>query len=94
LDGELDPGLDSLQVGNEVAETAVTDAAAGATELAVKEPSAEEPAAPEPVYHRIVSGDTLLALALRYDTSVARLCELNGITRTTTLRIGRRLRIK
>ncbi len=47
-----------------------------------------------PVYHKIVSGDTLLALALHYDTTVAKLCDLNHITRTTTLRLGRNLRIK
>ncbi len=55
---------------------------------------APRPAAPEPVYHKIQSGDTLLALALRYNTTVAKICALNGITRTTTLRIGRNLRIK
>ncbi len=47
-----------------------------------------------PVYHRIVSGDTLLALALHYDTTVTRICEMNDITRTTTLRLGRDLRVK
>ncbi len=47
-----------------------------------------------PIYHRIVSGDTLLALALHYDTTVARICEMNDITRTTTLRLGRDLRVK
>jgi hypothetical protein len=35
-----------------------------------------------------------LALALRYDTTVAKICELNGITRATTLSLGRNLRIK
>ncbi len=42
----------------------------------------------------IVSGDTLLALAFQYGTSVAKICDLNGISRTTTLRLGRRLRMK
>ena len=45
-----------------------------------------------PVYHRIKSGDTLGALAKRYGTSVSKLCELNGITKTTVLRLGRSLR--
>lgn len=46
----------------------------------------------EPVYYRIQSGDTLGAIALRYGTTVAKLCELNGITKTTVLRIGRAIR--
>ena len=45
-------------------------------------------------YHRIKSGDTLGAIAIRYGTTVTRLCQLNGISRNTTLRIGRSLRVK
>jgi LysM repeat protein len=54
----------------------------------------ESVSASEPVYHRVVSGDTLLALAGQYGTTVAKICVLNNISRTTTLRIGRNLRIK
>ena len=46
----------------------------------------------EPVYYRIKSGDTLGAIAIRYGTTVAKLCELNGITRTTVLHIGQAIR--
>lgn len=46
----------------------------------------------EPVYHKIRSGDTLGAIAREYGTTVSKLCELNGITRTTILRLGRVLR--
>lgn len=46
----------------------------------------------EPVYYRIKSGDTLGAIAARYGTTVAKLCELNGITRTTVLHIGQAIR--
>ena len=46
----------------------------------------------EPVYHKIQSGDTLGAIAQKYGTTVSKLCELNGITRTTILRLGRTLR--
>ena len=45
-----------------------------------------------PVYHRIKSGDTLGTIARRYGTTVQKLCELNGITKTTVLRQGRTLR--
>jgi murein DD-endopeptidase MepM/ murein hydrolase activator NlpD len=44
------------------------------------------------VYHKVKSGDTLLSLARRYRTSVEKICRLNGIRRTTTLRIGQSLR--
>jgi murein DD-endopeptidase MepM/ murein hydrolase activator NlpD len=42
-------------------------------------------------YHRIKSGDTLGAIARRYGTSISNLCRLNGISKTTTLKIGRSL---
>lgn len=45
-----------------------------------------------PVYHRIQSGDTLGEIATRYGTTVRKLCELNGITKTTILRLGRSIR--
>lgn len=44
------------------------------------------------VYHRVKSGDTLGAIAMKYGTTVSKLCELNGITKTTTLKLGRSLR--
>lgn len=46
----------------------------------------------EPVYHRIQSGDTLGAIAMKYGTTVTKLCQLNGITRTTVLKLGRKIR--
>lgn len=45
-----------------------------------------------PVYHRVKSGDTLGAIASKYGTTVNKLCELNGIKRTTILKLGRSLR--
>lgn len=45
-------------------------------------------------YHTIKSGDTLGALAIKYHTSVNAICRLNGISPKTTLRIGRKLRVK
>lgn len=46
------------------------------------------------VYHVIKSGDMLGKLAIRYGVSIDQICRLNNITRTTTLRLGRQLRIK
>ena len=45
-------------------------------------------------YHRIKSGDTLVAIARKYGTTVTNICRLNGIKSTTTLRIGRSLRVR
>ncbi len=50
------------------------------------------PAGEGTVYHKIQSGDTLSAIALKYGTTVNKLCQLNGITPKTTLRLGRSLR--
>ena len=43
-------------------------------------------------YHRIRSGDTLGKIARLYGTTIERLCRLNGIKRTSILRIGQTLR--
>jgi murein DD-endopeptidase MepM/ murein hydrolase activator NlpD len=44
------------------------------------------------VYHRIKKGESLSEIALLYHTTVAELCRLNGLTRTSKLRIGQTLR--
>ena len=62
--------------------------AAAAAETAKKENKVEA------VYHKIVKGDTLYALALRYKTTVSAICKLNGINSKSVLRIGQQLRIK
>lgn len=45
-------------------------------------------------YYTIRKGDTLGAIAKRNGTTVSALCKLNGITPKTTLKIGRKLRVK
>lgn len=45
-------------------------------------------------YHKIRNGDTLSGLAVKYGTSVKRLCSMNGITPATVLRIGKRIRVE
>ena len=45
-------------------------------------------------WHIIRKGDTLSHIAVRYGTTVSNLCSLNGIKRTTILRIGKRLRFR
>ncbi|MCC8035764.1 MAG: LysM peptidoglycan-binding domain-containing protein [Rikenellaceae bacterium] len=48
----------------------------------------------EAVYHTIKSGDMLGKLAIRYGVSIDQICRLNGISRTTVLQLGRKLRIR
>lgn len=48
----------------------------------------------DPKYHRIKSGDSLYALALRNKTTVKKICALNGISPNKILRIGEKLRIR
>ena len=60
---------------------------------AEQEKAAREAAAAQ--YHTIRSGDTLGKIASRYGTTVNAICRLNpGLTARTTLRIGRRIRVK
>ena len=45
-------------------------------------------------YHKVRKGDTLGRIARRYHTSVKRLCALNRLRPNSTLKIGRRIRVK
>lgn len=45
-------------------------------------------------YYRIRSGDTLSSIARKHRTTVGQLCRLNKIRATTTLRVGRTLRVQ
>ena len=45
-------------------------------------------------YYKVKKGDTLDKIARRNGTTVKRLCQLNGLKQTSTLKIGQRLRVK
>jgi murein DD-endopeptidase MepM/ murein hydrolase activator NlpD len=45
-------------------------------------------------YHTVKSGDTLSAMAVRYKTTVSKICKLNGFTSGKKLKIGMRVRVK
>lgn len=61
---------------------------------AVKQPAEEPRSQSGAKYHTIKAGDTLYGIAKRYKTTIDKLCQLNGITKKTTLRAGRKLRVK
>jgi murein DD-endopeptidase MepM/ murein hydrolase activator NlpD len=46
------------------------------------------------MYHTVRKGDTLGKIAKRYGTTVGKLCKLNQMRSTQTLRVGQRLRYK
>ena len=48
----------------------------------------------EKIYHTVVKGDTLSKIARQHGTTVAKLCQLNNISTTTILKVGRKLRVK
>lgn len=45
-------------------------------------------------YHIVKRGDTLGRIAINNHTTVTKLCQLNGIKKTATLRIGQRIRVR
>ncbi len=45
-------------------------------------------------YYKVKSGDTLSAIATKHNTTIAAICKLNGIKQSTSLQIGRSLRVK
>lgn len=47
-----------------------------------------------PVYYTVKSGDSLYAIALKYHTTVDKLCALNNLKKNSILSIGKKLRVK
>ena len=45
-------------------------------------------------YHVVKSGDTLYEIALKYNTTLKKLCSLNGIREDKVLHVGEQIRIK
>ena len=52
------------------------------------------PAVSTDAYYTVRSGDNLSTIAKRHGTTVSALCQLNGITTETVLRVGRRLLLR
>lgn len=89
------PETDDEEVAIYLADTrekAVADSLA-AVKKAAEEKAAREAAAAR--YHTIRSGDTLSGIARRNGTSISAICKLNpGLTPKSTLRLGRKIRVK
>ena len=45
-------------------------------------------------YYTIKSGDTLSGIAKKKHTTVKKLCQLNGLSATSTLKVGKKIRVK
>ena len=54
----------------------------------------ESVAASQAQYYKVRKGDTLGRIAARHGTTVTKLCKLNGIKSSKTLRVGERLRVR
>lgn len=55
---------------------------------------AESKAASGRVYHKVRKGDTLGRIAIKYGTTVNRICKLNNISAKKTLRIGQSIQVR
>ena len=51
-------------------------------------------AEPEVKYYTVKSGDTLYSISRQYNTTVSKLCRLNGLKETDVIKVGQRLRVK
>lgn len=60
----------------------------------VRKPSQPLNRVPAKEYHVIRKGDSLGRIASKYSTSISKLCKLNGLKKTSILRIGRQIRIR
>ena len=64
------------------------------SEYNIMDESHKSTSKPTKKYYKIRGGDTLTQIAKRNHTTVDRICRLNGIRPSTTLRIGKVLRVK
>lgn len=83
---DIDRKANNLVVHNSVSASSKSASSSGEEEVATTSGDTQ--------YHTIRKGDTLGALAKKYHTSISKLCKLNNISQTTTLRIGKKLRVR
>lgn len=68
-------------------------AVAGAAQTAITRSNTNTSSATNK-YYKVRSGDTLSAIAAKNKTTIAKICQLNGIKQTTVLQVGRNLRVR
>ena len=96
IEDDLDDilGDSNLQLLAEMGDTTASQQLLAMAVAREQEAERRRQEAAQAVYHTIVSGDMLGSISRKYGVSIDRLCQLNNITRTTTLRLGRQLRVK
>ncbi len=70
-----------------------TDGSAAGSDTTVATPAPASAATPA-TSHTVARGDTLYAIARRYGTTVAKLCQLNGIPENKVLQIGEKIKVR
>ena len=63
------------------------------TTSTAKTPKKAETQTGKPIYYTIKSGDSLYSIAIKYKTTVPKICALNGIKAKDILSIGKKLRV-
>jgi N-acetylmuramoyl-L-alanine amidase len=91
--GFLTNSADAKLLRTEDGRTRLSSAiAAGVVEFMRVHPPQRKSAAPgREVVHRVQNGDTLWTISKRYNTTVTRICELNGFRTTQPLRVGQEI---
>lgn len=90
---DLEPDPEAKPTAKPAAKPAVAGQDTSAKKAAA-DTTASAAGQPEQVYHTVVKGDTLSKIARQHGTTVNKICQLNGITTTTILKVGRKLRVK
>jgi LysM repeat protein len=73
---------------------------APAQEIVPARTTTPKPAQPKPQntagskYHTLAKGENLSTVAKKYGTTVEQLCKMNGISKTTKIYAGKKLRVK
>lgn len=62
--------------------------------LIIPSANTPKPSAPQPVYHKVVSGDTVSELALKYGSTVSEIISWNKLNAKATIIIGENIRVK
>lgn len=83
---------DAAPAASDVQASRDPEAVKSTTSTASSPSSAPAPTAP--AVHIVVKGDTLSAIAVRYRTTVSKLCALNNISKTSTLSLKQKIKLR